>query len=145
MYETKKAGERIDRRYHVSRKLYVVAKSASYRAKDLDRDYAIQGRIYMVVKVYLDYPKSKLKDLFTPIIEVFEELEDDRDSEGEPQSLLLIMKTFRFVFMLHLMVDVLSVTNDLSEELERDDQDIVNAMKLVEINKKIFQKMRKDG
>ncbi|GAA0151528.1 hypothetical protein LIER_10230 [Lithospermum erythrorhizon] len=87
----------------------------------------------------------RLKDLFTPIIEVFEELEDDRDSEGEPQCLLLIMKTFRFVFMLHLMVDVLSVTNDLSEALQMGDQDIVNVMELVEINKKTFQKMREDG
>ncbi|GAA0145735.1 hypothetical protein LIER_05859 [Lithospermum erythrorhizon] len=73
---------------------------------------------------------NKIVERFvTPTIEVFEELEDDRDSEDEPQILLLIMKTFCFVFMLHLMVHVLSVTNNLSEALPRDDQDIVNEMR----------------
>ncbi|XP_020242699.1 zinc finger MYM-type protein 1-like [Asparagus officinalis] len=88
---------------------------------------------------------SRLVDLFTPIIEVFEDLKSDRASKGEPQSLLIVMQTFGFIFMLHLMVEVLSLTNDLSEALQKGDQDIVNAMELVEVSKKKFQKMRDSG
>ncbi|KAL7141933.1 hypothetical protein ABFS83_08G088200 [Erythranthe nasuta] len=75
---------------------------------------------------------TRLVDLFTPIIEVLEDLKSDRYSKGEPKSLLFVMQTFGFVFMLHLMVEVLSLTNDLSQALQKGDQDIVTDMQLVQ-------------
>ncbi|KAL7120290.1 hypothetical protein ACP275_02G114500 [Erythranthe tilingii] len=62
---------------------------------------------------------SRLIDLFTPIIEVLEDLKSDRYSKGEPKSLLFVMQTFGFVFMLHLMVEVLSLTNDFKKRLQQ--------------------------
>ncbi|XP_062112576.1 uncharacterized protein LOC133823741 [Humulus lupulus] len=50
--------------------------------------------------------------------------------------------TFDFIFSLHLMKALLGITNELSKALQRKDQDIVNAMKLVEICKKRLQAMR---
>ncbi|KAL7153003.1 hypothetical protein ABFS83_04G136000 [Erythranthe nasuta] len=88
---------------------------------------------------------SRLVDLFTPIIEVLEDLKSDRYSKGEPKSLLLVMQTFGFVFMLHLMVEVLSLTNDLSQAFQKGDQDIVTAMQLVQVSKKRLQQMRDNG
>ncbi|KAK3042798.1 hypothetical protein RJ639_001071 [Escallonia herrerae] len=44
VYESKKAAERIDRRYSVSRRLSAVAQSAADRARVLDRDYEITQR-----------------------------------------------------------------------------------------------------
>ncbi|KAL7213934.1 hypothetical protein ACSBR1_026373 [Camellia fascicularis] len=44
LYETKKTAERIDRRYSVSRRLSAVAQSASYRAREIDRDLEITQR-----------------------------------------------------------------------------------------------------
>lgn len=44
VYETKKTAESIDRRYSVSRRLSAVAQSASYRAKELDNEFAISQR-----------------------------------------------------------------------------------------------------
>ncbi|XP_012855091.1 PREDICTED: zinc finger MYM-type protein 1-like [Erythranthe guttata] len=88
---------------------------------------------------------SRLIDLFTPIIEVLEDLKSDRYSKGEPKSLLFVMQTFGFVFMLHLMVEVLSLTNDLSQALQKGDQDIVTAMQLVQVSKKRLQQMRDNG
>ncbi|XP_058785176.1 uncharacterized protein LOC131660062 [Vicia villosa] len=58
---------------------------------------------------------NRLVDLFTPIIEVFEDLKSDSHSKGEPKSLLL------------------------------GDQDIVHAMELVQICKKKLQEFRDDG
>ncbi|GAA0152630.1 hypothetical protein LIER_37530 [Lithospermum erythrorhizon] len=74
----------------------------------------------------------KLKKMFTPIVEVLEELKYDRTA-SEAKGLLLLMKQFDFVFMLHLMTDILVVTNESSQALQMSDQDILKAMQLVEV------------
>jgi hypothetical protein len=43
------------------------------------------------------------------------------------------------------MKNVLGITNELSQALQRKDQDILNAMKLVEVSKQRLQAMREDG
>ena len=55
------------------------------------------------------------------------------------------MQCFEFSFHLHLMKNVVGITNDLSQALQRKDQDIVNAMTLVRITKQQLQSMRDDG
>lgn len=62
---------------------------------------------------------NRLIELFTPILEVFEDLKNDSHCKGEPKSSLLVMQTFGFVFMLHLMVEILSLTNNLSQSLQK--------------------------
>ena len=42
-----------------------------------------------------------------------------------------IMTFFEFVFILHLMRELLGITDDLSQALQRKSQDILNAMHLV--------------
>ena len=49
------------------------------------------------------------------------------------------------MFDLHLMKGVLGISNELSQALQRKDQDIVSAMKLVDISKQRLQVMRDDG
>ncbi|KAG9155766.1 hypothetical protein Leryth_004019 [Lithospermum erythrorhizon] len=44
IYETRKAAERIDRKFDVSKKITEITDLASYRARELDRDYAISQR-----------------------------------------------------------------------------------------------------
>ncbi|CAH9105108.1 unnamed protein product, partial [Cuscuta epithymum] len=56
-----------------------------------------------------------------------------------------VMTSFEFVFILHLMIDVLAVTDDLSQALQRKSQDILNAMHLVSSTKDLLQKMREHG
>ena len=43
------------------------------------------------------------------------------------------------------MKTILGIKNDLSQALQRKDQDIVNAMALVKITKQQLQRMRDDG
>ncbi|PIN10619.1 hypothetical protein CDL12_16785 [Handroanthus impetiginosus] len=50
---------------------------------------------------------------------------------AEAHSLLCSMQSFEFIFNLQLMRKVLGITCELSQALQRDDQDIVNAMSLV--------------
>ena len=52
------------------------------------------------------------------------------------------MLSFDPMLNLHLMRDILGVTNDLSKALQHKEQDIVNVMTLVKISKQPLQIMR---
>jgi hypothetical protein len=54
-------------------------------------------------------------------------------------------ETFEFVFFVHLMYIILGYTNELSECLQRREQDILNAISLVNVAKKRMQQLRSDG
>ena len=56
-----------------------------------------------------------------------------------------LFESFDFIFHAHLMVVILGYTNDLSECLQRRDQDILTAMKLVKLAKNRMQELRSDG
>ncbi|XP_057496717.1 uncharacterized protein LOC130781532 [Actinidia eriantha] len=85
--------------------------------------------------------------MFPAIIGVLEKIrkDGDGDNNGMANGLLLNIQQFDFVFNLHLMKAILAITNELSQALQRRDQDIVNAMHLVEISKKRLQCMRDEG
>ncbi|XP_073138454.1 uncharacterized protein [Henckelia pumila] len=63
---------------------------------------------------------------------------------AEAKGLLKVMMTFDFVFILFLMHRVLETSDVLCQELQRKNQDILNAMSLVATTKLLFQKMRDD-
>ena len=60
------------------------------------------------------------------------------------RAMVLIFKSFDFVFSAHLMVTILGYTNDLSLCLQRGDQDILNALSLVSVAKNRMQQLRSD-
>ena len=51
------------------------------------------------------------------------------------------MTSFEFVFILHLMKELLGFTDDLSQALQRKSQDILNAMHLVSLTKNFFKNL----
>ncbi|XP_028085167.1 uncharacterized protein LOC114286243 [Camellia sinensis] len=53
--------------------------------------------------------------------------------------------SFEFVFILHLMRDIMGTTNDLCQALQRKSQDILNAMHLASTTKALVQKYRENG
>ncbi|XP_050289817.1 uncharacterized protein LOC126727964 [Quercus robur] len=76
--------------------------------------------------------------MFSFVIDAIETIiEDGLDSNQRAEANILIglLQTFEFVFSLHLMKGVLSISYELSQALQRKDQDIVNALKLVDISK----------
>ncbi|XP_026401434.1 zinc finger MYM-type protein 1-like isoform X2 [Papaver somniferum] len=79
--------------------------------------------------------------MFPSILEMLEIVSREGTSEarGKAYAFLILMPTFDFVFTL------LGITNELSQALQRKDQDIVNAMNLVKISKEQLQTMRDDG
>jgi hypothetical protein len=72
--------------------------------------------------------------LFSATLDVLEEIKKEgskQSQRAQVHGLQRAMQMFEFVFLLHLMRKSLLITNDLSQILQRKDQDIVNAMRLV--------------
>ncbi|XP_049383041.1 uncharacterized protein LOC125847472 [Solanum stenotomum] len=79
--------------------------------------------------------------MFGSIVEVLESLALDArsmDKRAKAMGHLESCQTFEVAFMLHLMRDVLAITNELNKCLQRKEQDVANAMLLVEVAKKRF-------
>ncbi|KAL5543761.1 hypothetical protein UlMin_007545 [Ulmus minor] len=86
--------------------------------------------------------------MFSSIVDVLEEIANDRlnsEQKHEASIMLRLVQTYDFVFSLHLMKTILGITNELSQVLQKDDQDIVNAMDLVKVCKQQLQMMRDTG
>jgi hypothetical protein len=84
---------------------------------------------------------SSLMTLYGVIIGVLEEVQNDKAfaKHGETIYLLDLLQSFDFVFMLHLMVEILGITNSLNVALQRHDQDLLNALSLVKDSKDELQ------
>ncbi|XP_050142217.1 uncharacterized protein LOC126618177 [Malus sylvestris] len=84
--------------------------------------------------------------MFEAVVEVVEWIKGDRnqDNLGDATRLFKDIQTFDFMFHLFLMRLILRITNELSQALQKKDQDIVNAMVLVEVCKQRLQSLRDD-
>ena len=86
--------------------------------------------------------------MFSATIDLLKIIADKGSSSEqkfEANNLLGTIQFFDFVFTLYLMKAILEITNDLSKELLRRDQDIVNAIALEKICKQRIQMMRDEG
>ncbi|KAL7119944.1 hypothetical protein ACP275_02G092900 [Erythranthe tilingii] len=79
------------------------------------------------------------------VLEYFKNNSDDVSHWGQASMLLRNIVCFEFAFVLHLMRSILGITNDLSQALQRKDQDLANAMKLVTFAKDRLQELREGG
>ncbi|XP_074289424.1 uncharacterized protein LOC141614575 [Silene latifolia] len=86
-------------------------------------------------------------DLFSSILEVLDAIGEFCDGSElvKVESLAFTMRTFDFVFIGQLMITIFGITNTLSKVLQKKDQDIVNAMALVDATIKSLKKIRDDG
>ena len=86
--------------------------------------------------------------MWEAIIDVLEIVKKDSIKpacNGGALGLIGKMESFDFVFILHLMIELLSMTDILSRALQREDQDIVEAMHLIMDVKDGLQDMRENG
>ncbi|XP_024164619.1 zinc finger MYM-type protein 1-like [Rosa chinensis] len=86
--------------------------------------------------------------MFSSIIDVLDEIAFDKvssDQKHEAFISLKLLQSFDFIFSLHLMRIILGITHELSQALQKDDQDIVNAMDLVKVCKRKLQTFRESG
>ena len=86
--------------------------------------------------------------MYPTILEVLTKIGEDRAQRFEwtkVRAMVIAMESFEFAFHAHLMLVVLGHTNELSQALQKRDQDIVNAMGLVKVAKDKMQGMRTHG
>ena len=86
--------------------------------------------------------------MWEAIIDVLEIVKKDSikpRNNGGALGLIEKIESFDFVFILHLMIQLLSMTDILSQALQRKDQDIVEAMHLITDTKDSLQDMRENG
>ena len=90
----------------------------------------------------------RLKSKWSSIIEVLENVFEDgsnKDNSGISKTLVMKMVSYDFVFILHLMIELLGTTNDLSTILQLGDQNIVQATSLIDTTKRTLRDLRENG
>jgi len=86
--------------------------------------------------------------MWEAIIDVLEIVKKDSVKPactGGALGLIGKMESFDFVFIMHLMIELLGMTDILSRALQRKDQDIVEAMHLITDVKDSLQDLRENG
>ena len=86
--------------------------------------------------------------MWEAIIDVLEIVKKDSVKPactGGALGLIGKMESFDFVFIMHLMIELLGMTDILSRALQRKDQDIVEAMHLITDVKDSLQDIRENG
>lgn len=86
-------------------------------------------------------------NLYPSILESLDAIGDISDmvDSNKAQSLTHLLMSFDFIFLAHLMIAIFGITNELSVALQKKDQDIVNAMKMVDVTKSRLQDYRDNG
>ncbi|XP_047340898.1 zinc finger MYM-type protein 1-like [Impatiens glandulifera] len=87
-------------------------------------------------------------DMYGSVITVLENMVDEGSSNsirGEASGLLITMKSFDFIFILHLMKKIMGLTNLLFRALQERSLDILNAMEHVSTTKTLLHVLREQG
>ena len=87
-------------------------------------------------------------EMWTSVLHVLENIHDDAENLTQRTTaggLISQMESFEFVFILHVMIKLLGKTNELSQCLQRKDQNIVLAVSLIGITLRQLQDIRENG
>jgi hypothetical protein len=90
----------------------------------------------------------RIHQMWDSVISVLDSISHDgtdAEERGLASGYMINMETFEFVFILHLMLRLLGLTNDLSYTLQQKDQNIVCAMDMIVSVKSLMHKLRDDG
>ena len=82
--------------------------------------------------------------MFSPICEVLPKIAEEGTGplKVDANSAYEAMTTFEFIFVLHLEKEIMEITDLLCQALQRQNQDIFNALRLVGSTKELLQKMK---
>ncbi|KAH7688609.1 Ribonuclease H-like protein [Dioscorea alata] len=132
--------------------MIVNAAGASYKRKDQLRQHHHDRLVEQLEKVEIvsDRGKNQESSLARPgdTRWVLQNVHDDgasNDNRGIAASLIEEMENYQFVFVMYLMRRLLGITNELSLALQQKNQNIVQAMRLIEVVKARLQDLRETG
>ena len=87
-------------------------------------------------------------NLHNPTCVVLKEIRENGSSyatRGDANAAYNYLKSFEFTLILHMMKEIMGITDRLCQALQQKSQDILNAMQLVGSTKTLIQKLRYDG
>ncbi|XP_017604620.1 uncharacterized protein LOC108451442 [Gossypium arboreum] len=87
----------------------------------------------------------KMYNATSTILENLKNTASNYSQRGDAHNAYNRLRSFEFIFILHVMKEVLGITDNLCQALQRRSQDILNAMSLVLTTKDLIQKLRDDG
>nr|XP_023928246.1 uncharacterized protein LOC112039587 [Quercus suber] len=64
---------------------------------------------------------------------------------GDAKGAYQVLTSFEFILILHLMKEIMGITNVLCQALQQHSQELLNVMHLVSTTKSLIQKLRDDG
>ena len=87
--------------------------------------------------------------MFKSSISVLENISSDKtckfSQRGDADAALNLLISYDFVFIAHLMIEILQNVNTLYQALQQKSQNIVSVLKLVSTTKRVLQTFREDG
>ncbi|KAH1258389.1 Zinc finger MYM-type protein 1 [Glycine max] len=87
----------------------------------------------------------RLDQMWSSVLKVLSMVDEDGRGPSQAAGLIEKMESFKFAFILRLMLKLFGITNELSNILQRKDLNIVNAMELVDVVKARLGTMRESG
>ena len=86
-------------------------------------------------------------NIFSAACEILLNIIEERTAavHGDVDAAYEVLTSFEFVFILHLMRNILEISNALCQALQLQSQDILNAMYLASSTKLLIQKLSDDG
>ncbi|XP_050259691.1 uncharacterized protein LOC126704710 [Quercus robur] len=87
----------------------------------------------------------KMFDAICKVINTISEEGANYKQHGDVEGAYQVLTSFEFILILHLMKEVMGITNVLCQALQQQSQDLLNAMHIVSTTKSLIQKLRDDG
>ncbi|XP_062100066.1 uncharacterized protein LOC133805935 [Humulus lupulus] len=94
------------------------------------------------------YSICSLLRLFEATCSVLESIIKEGSTQsqrGDASAAYKMMTSFEFIFILHLMKEIMGINDILCQVLQQKSQDILNAMNMVSTTKSLIQELRNEG
>jgi len=90
---------------------------------------------------------SRIIAMYPTLRKVLGKISKDKSQSEriKAQNCLTVIESFDFIFMAHLLLTIFGYTDELCKALQKRDQDIINAIELVEMTKFHLQVLREDN
>ena len=87
----------------------------------------------------------KMFDATCKVINTISEEGANYKQHSDAKGVYQVLTSFEFILILHLMKEIMGITNVLCQALQQQSQDLLNAMHLVSTTKSLIQELRDDG
>ncbi|XP_065635636.1 uncharacterized protein LOC136070129 [Quercus suber] len=91
------------------------------------------------------YSLIKMFDATCKVINTISEERANYKQRGDAEGAYQVLTSFEFVLVLHMIKEIMGITNILCQTLQQHFQDLLNAIHLVSTTKSLIQKLRDDG